>query len=363
MGIVTAVVGVGIFVLGLLSARYVEPDVYRDFLAGYDPPFDWVSGALLIALSFRLSERGSVAWLFALIAPALTIFIAVLSPNVYSISAAGAATALVAVIYPYRAGFYRGSASGPQAVQTLIFTTALLTILVGMVGARWLSSEFSPPIGGWADTLYFTVATISTNGSNFVPTTDTARLFVVVLILLGVGTFLTAVVVLFAPFLERRLVGVAARLERAQMEDLAQHVVVCGDTPAARATCDVLRDRGIRSVLLSDDSKVVELLRNEGYRVHLGAPSSEEDLRAVGIDRARAIVVAQPSDAESLLTVITVRGMYPDLRIVAVATAPESAAKLRKAGANEAINLVTVAASLASSAVLDHVEPPKSSRP
>jgi len=352
IGILALAVGGLIFLLGLFSALKPEPALYVGFFDGYDPPFDSVAGVLLIALSFRIRERSLVAWLFSLLAPALTVSIAVLSPNLYSILAAGAATALVALIYPFRAGFYHGSATGPEATQLLVVVAALLSILFGMVGSRWLAAQFAPPVRGWADSLYFTVATISTNGTNFVPLSSGARLFVVALILLGVGTFLSAVVVLFLPLLERRLEALAARLERAQMEDLAQHVIICGTTAEAKATADVLRDRGIRSLLLSSDPKAIEHLQNEGYRTHLGDPSSEDVLRAVGIERARALVVAQSSDAESLLTVITARGLVQALRIVAVATAPASAAKLRKAGANETISLVNVAAGLVSEAAL-----------
>jgi voltage-gated potassium channel len=352
IGALTAAVGALILALAFLSAFFTEPSIYSDYFAGYDPPFDAISGTLLLALSFRIGSRSPVAWLFALLAPALTIFIALFSPNLYSIVSAGAATILVALIYPYRAGFYRGSATGPEATQTLVIVAALMSLLFGMAGSRTLANQFSPHVQGWADSLYFTVATISTNGTNFVPTTDAAREFVVILILLGVGTFLSAVVVLFLPILERRLEAIAARLERAQMEDLNRHVIICGATSEARATADVLRERGIRSVILSVDPKAIEHLRSEGYRTHLGDPSSEEELRAVGIDRARALVVSQESDAESLLTVITARGMLPNLRIVALAAAQSSAAKLRKAGANETISLVTVAAGLVSSAAL-----------
>jgi voltage-gated potassium channel len=352
IGVLTASIGLFVLVLGVLSAYYPEPEVYRDALTGYDPPFDAVAGVLLAALAFRIRERSPVAWLFSLLAPGLTVFIALLSPNLYSIVSAGATTLLVTLIYPYRAGFYRGSATGPEATQLLVLVAALVSILFGMVGSRWLQGQFTPKIGGWADSLYFTVATISTNGSNFSPVTDEARLFVVALILLGVGTFLSAVVVLFLPFLERRLERIAARLERAQMEDLNQHVIICGSTAEARATAQSLREQGIRSILLSADSKAVDHLRTEGYRTRLGEPSSEEELRAVGIERARALVVAQESDAESLLTVITARGMLPGLRIVAIAAGPHSLAKLEKAGANEAISLVAVAARLVSASAL-----------
>jgi len=352
IGTITAAVGTAILTLAFLSAYYTEPALYSDFLVGYDPPFDGVAGTLLLALSFRIRDRSPVAWMFALLVPALTIFIALFSANLYSIAAAGLATVLVGLIYPYRAGFYRGSATGPEATQLLVIVAALMSLLFGMAGSRALSAQFSPPIGGWADSLYFTISTVSTNGSNYLPMTDAAREFVVLLILLGVGTFLSAVVVLFLPTLERRLEAIAARLERAQMDDLSQHVIICGTTSEARATADVLRERGIRAVLLSADPKAVDHLRSEGYRTHLGDPSSEEELHSVGIDRARALVVSQESDAESLLTVITARAMLPNLRIVAVATAQASAAKLRKAGANETISLVALAAGLVSTAAL-----------
>ncbi len=353
IGAITAAVGALVFLFGILSALYVEPTIYRDALTGYDPPFDAVAGLLLLALSFRIRERTTVAWLFSLFAPLLTLSIAALSPNVYSILSAAASTLLVAMIYPYRVGFYRGSAAGPEATQMLVVVAALLSILFGMVGARFLATEFSPPIQGWNEALYFTVATISTNGANYLPLTNTARLFAVLLILFGVGTFLTAVVVLFVPFLERRLQSLAARLERAQMEELRDHVIVCGTSGEARASVDALREAGSRTILLSTDPKTIEVLRAEGYRTHLGDPSSEETLRGAGIDRARALVAAMDSDAENLLTVITARGIRPNLRIIALAKQADTLPKLEKAGANQAISLVRVAGRLVSAAALE----------
>ncbi len=352
IGVASALVGAGIVILAFLSSLYPAPSFYRSFLDGYDPAFDGVAGILLLALAIRLRDRSLVAWLASLIAPALTVFIAILSPNVYSFTAAGLATMLVALIFPFRLGFFRGSATGPEAQQILVLVAALVSMLFGIVGSRWLSSQFTPPVSGWADSLYFTVGTISTNGTNFIPRTDGARLFVVALILLGVATFLSAVVVLFLPLLERRLEALASRLERAQMEELSEHVIICGGSSEARATADLLRERGVRSVIVVDDPKLVELFRSEGYRAFLGEPSSEETLRDVGLHRAHALVVAQDSDAESLLTVITARGLEPALRIVAVATAPASASKLRKAGANETISLVNVAARFLSEAAV-----------
>jgi voltage-gated potassium channel Kch len=349
--------GIGLFLLamGFLSSLTQLPDFYHDTFTGYDPPFDAIAGVLLLAISVRIPDRSVVAWLFSLLAPALTIFAALVSPNPFSLASAVAASALVALIFPYSAGFFRGAPSGPESTQLLVVVAALLSLLFGMAGARWLGNQFTPQIHGWTEALYFTVTTISTNGSDFVPQSPSAAAFVVVLILLGVGTFLSAIVVLFLPFLERRLEHIARRLERAQMDDLADHVIICGSSAAARATAATLRDDGVRSVILTPDTDAVNLLRGEGEVAHLGEPSNEVDLRAVGIERARALVAADDSDAENLLTVITARGILSALRIVAIATSPSSLAKLRRAGANEAISAVAVAAKLVSAAVLEPV--------
>ena len=349
----TAGVGVFLIAMGFLSSLLALPNFYNDFFAGYDPPFDAIAGTLLVAIAFRIPDRSVVAWLFSLFAPTLTVFAALVSPNPFSLASAVAACGLVILIFPYSIGFFRGTVSGPESTQLLVVVAALLSLLLGMAGARWLGDQFKPPIHGWTEALYFTVTTISTNGSEYAPQSANAAAFVVVLILLGVGTFLSAVVVLFLPFLERRLERIAQRLERAQMEDLSDHVVICGASAAARATAQSLRDDGVRSVFLSADSQAVDLLRGEGEAAHLGEPSNEEDLRAVGIDRARALVAADDSDAENLLTVITARGVQAGLRIVAVAASTATIAKLRRAGANEAISAVAVAAKLVSAAVLE----------
>lgn len=353
IGLLTALAGAVILLLGLLSVEFVPHPIFQDPLTGSEAPFDAIAGLLLMALSPRIRDRSPIAWLFSLLAPALTVFIAALSPTAFSIGSAAVALFVVAFIYPYRVGFYRGSPAGPEATQLAVLVAALLSLLFGLVGAHLLSGEFSPAIGGWSGALFFTVSTISTTGPPYVPTTDAARDFETLLILFGVGTFLTAVVVLFVPFLERRLQSIVVRLERTQMEDLRDHVIICGLSAEACATAASLRELGIRTVLVAADEKHAEAVRSEGYRTHVGDPSSEEVLRFVGLDRARAFVAALDSDAENLLAVITARGLRPDLRIVAVAKQPESLPKFEKAGASETINPVRVAARLMSSAALE----------
>ena len=141
------------------------------------------------------------------------------------------------------------------------------------------------------------------------------------------------------------------------MQELGQHVIVCGAGPEAAAAARTLREQGVPVVVVSQDVKLLEALKVEGLRTHVGDPSSEEDLKLVGIERARSIVVCQDLDVANLLTVITARALQPQLRIVAAAMSDQSLPKLRRAGATEAISVVGVAAQLMSAAALDNADP------
>jgi voltage-gated potassium channel len=347
--------GLLLFTLGVLSAYIGPPAWLQGPAAGYDPPFDACAGALLLAVSVRMPGRSQLAWLFSVLAALVSIGIAVLSPNDLSVAGAVASIGLLGVLVASRMRFYRGVPAGGEATQYAVLLAALLSVLYGLVGAHALGDYFGPAPGihGWDQALYFTISTISTNGSNYEPLTDSTRLFSVTLILLGVGTFLSAIVVFFLPFLERRLERVGRTLERSEMEQLSGHVIICGNSPEAKAVVLALQKRHIPSLLLSADGAVVDLLNQEGYRTYLGDSSTEETLKLVGVDRARSLIAAHPSDADNLLTVITARAILPQLRIVAIASTPASEPKLRRAGANEVVSVVSVAARLVTEAALD----------
>ncbi len=338
--------GAYLILTAFLSALVTFPSLYGGALVGLDPPFFGVAGVVLLALAYRLRNQSRVAWFFSTAAPSLTFVTAALSPTLLSLGAAVVSLAFLGALYASRVRFYRGAMSGTEATQSAVLLGLLLSLLYGLVGARLLGGEFSPPIRGWNEALYFTVMTMSTNGTNYLPATEGARLYSVVLVVLGVGTFLSAIIAFFVPFLERRVTNVARRLERSQMEQLRNHVIVCGTSPQVRAIATSLRAAQVPFVIAGAEPAGVEALQREGFRAVLGESSSEEFLRSLSVERARALVAAEGSDAENLLTVITARGLLPDLRIVALAQEPGTVPKLKKAGANAVVNLLSVAANL-----------------
>ncbi len=361
MATLTAIGGSVLLLAGMGAAYFSPHPLYATALAGYDPPFDAVAGILLLALSVRIRERSRVAWLFSIVAPGLTIGIAVASPNLFSLAAAVLSAVLVATLYASRLRFYRPAGSATEATQYAVLVSALLSVLYGLVGARYLGNQFAPAPGirGWSQAFYFTITTISTNGSNWTPMTDTARWFVTVLILVGVGTFLSAVLAFFLPFVEQRLDRVVRRLEVAQMEQISEHVILCGSGPDVEPMAENLRAQQVPVLILTADADRVRQFEAAGFRSVVGESSSDETLRGIGIERARALIVAESSDAESVLTVLTARALVPRLRIVALTSSLRTVPKLEKAGANEVINVVRVAARLVTDAALT----PEGARP
>lgn len=354
MATLTAIGGTVLLFAGIGAAYFTPHPLYTTALKGYDPPFDAVAGIILLALSVRIRERSRVAWLFSIVAPGLTIGIALASPNVFSVAAALLSAVLVATLYVSRLRFFRPSSSATEATQYAVLVSALLSVLYGLVGARYLGGQFDPPPGirGWSQALYFTITTISTNGSNWTPATDSARWFVSILILVGVGTFLSAVLAFFLPFVEQRLDRVVRRLEISQMEQLSDHVILCGSGPDVEPMAENLRAQQVPVLILTSDPDRVRHFEAAGIRSVTGESSSDETLRGVGIERARALIVTESSDAESVLTVLTARALVPSLRIVALTSSLRTVPKLEKAGANEVINVVRVAARLVTEAAL-----------
>jgi voltage-gated potassium channel len=75
-----------------------------------------------------------------------------------------------------------------------------------------------------------------------------------------------------------------------------------------------------------------------GVRFIEGEPSDDEVLRAAGVMRARGVIACVDSDADNIFITLTVRGLRPDVAIVARASEEAVEAKLLRAGATRVIS-------------------------
>jgi voltage-gated potassium channel len=84
---------------------------------------------------------------------------------------------------------------------TIVAGTNLLVFLFGMTAVVYESQHrYNPAIGNYLDSLYFTVATLTTTGFGDITLTGTSgRLLAIVMMIVGVSLFVRMVQVLFRP--------------------------------------------------------------------------------------------------------------------------------------------------------------------
>lgn len=208
------------------------------------------------------------------------------------------------------------------------------------------------------DVVYFTMISITTTGfGDIAPISNQARLvealivtpvrFAVLFIFIG-----TAYNYIIKRSWEKW------RMARIQ-KDLSNHLVVLGFGISGSETVGELIDRGTdpRCIVVIDQSEQrlaeAELL---GCNILAADATRDETLMAVHVRRAKTVLVSAGRDDTSILMVLTVRHLAPEVPISVVVRASDNELLARQAGANNVINPVRFAGQLlASSADGEHI--------
>ena len=190
------------------------------------------------------------------------------------------------------------------------------------------------------DALFMTVITVSTVGFEEVHQLNAqGEIFTMTVIALGVIGFLytfgVLVELLSGGQWQRHRRG--RRMQR-QLDDLHDHVIVCGYGRTGRNAVRELADDQQPFVVVEWNAQGLENVEHDQVLNIVGDASSDEVLQRAGIGRARALISAVDSDERNVYIVLTARALNPDLYIVARSSYPDSADKLRRAGANRVVS-------------------------
>ena len=183
--------------------------------------------------------------------------------------------------------------------------------------------------------------TVATVGSIPEPDDAAGQAIKVALIVLGVGTLFYALVTVTEFFVHGHLGDLLAeRRARRMIDSLSDHHIICGFGRVGRQVARDLQAAGARYVVVDERPENREVAANlgPGVRFIAGQPAEDEVLKSAGIERARAVVACVDSDAENIFITLTARGLCPDIRIVARASAEAAEPKLKRAGADRVIS-------------------------
>lgn len=202
--------------------------------------------------------------------------------------------------------------------------------------------------GGYSvvDSLWMVVITISTVGyGESSDLSDGMQLFTVGVILVGIF----AASYTFSGLLHLMVEGeIQSALGRRRMtreiQQLRDHVIICGYGRTGRHLSEGLSDAGVEFVVIDSLPENVAEAREHGRLCILGDATDEEVMKEAGIEQAMYLMSSLPSDADNVFITLTARQLNEEVEIICRAEQASTEAKLRQAGANRVLMPTIVSA-------------------
>lgn len=212
-------------------------------------------------------------------------------------------------------------------------TLLLVILMLGTTGFMVLG-DF-----GFIDALYMTVITITTVGfGEVVPLDPATRVFTIFLILFSVFSIGYVISVVSEYLLSKNtLENLKAKRMQRQIDDLENHVIICGYGRNGRQAAQKLRASKKSFVVIELDKEVIlEHESDECLFLH-GDGSDDEILIKAGIEKASAVIAATPDDSENAFIMLSAKQLNSKLNLISRATHEASAKKIRLSGADHVI--------------------------
>jgi len=214
----------------------------------------------------------------------------------------------------------------------------LLIVLAAIVALGTIGLVITEDVGVWRGFIW-TLDILATVGSIPAPETVGGQIVKVALIVLGVGTLFYGLVTVTEVFVSGHLAELLQERRAQKLIDAtSDHYIICGFGRVGRQVARDLRAAGARYVVIDHNPETREHALGVGVRLVEGEPSDDEVLRAAGVMRARGVIACVDSDADNIFITLTVRGLRPDIAIVARASEEAVEAKLLRAGATRVIS-------------------------
>lgn len=224
----------------------------------------------------------------------------------------------------------------PFVILGLAFAILLLkgAILYGVASVfnirgqhRWLMTLGLAQAGEFAFVLLSLAGTTSVLPADMIKTLN---------LVVAITMVLTPILfIIFDRFIVNKRVD--EEIREADEIDEEGEVIIAGQGRFGQVVNRLLLSQGIKSVVLDHESTQIDRLRPFGIKAFFGDPTRIDLLRAAGIDKARALVVAIDEPTQAVKLVEIARKARPDIHIIARANDRTNVYQLYRAGADDIV--------------------------
>ena len=221
---------------------------------------------------------------------------------------------------------------------TLVILTALISMILFGVWGYSMIEDWS-----FYDSLYMTLITLTTTGYQEVhPMSPDGRLFTMVLLVLGMGTVAYSITHLMQDLMSINFNERRRRKMQKLIDQLEDHVIICGFGRMGRVVCNELHSQGVSFVVIEKFEKSIKELKNSPYLWIEGDATHDDLLHQAGIERSKTLASMVDCDADSLYISLAAKSLNPKINIVARANDESARQKIHRAGADKVVMPITI---------------------
>ena len=215
----------------------------------------------------------------------------------------------------------------------------ILVILILLASVGYWLIELRPRGKNFLESIYFVIVTLSPTGyADLIPISTSGKVFVTVLIIVGLVVLAWAGGTALAYFLEGHFTEeVKWRKMKRGVEEMANHYILCGLGRVGTAVLEEFRRADSSFVVVDADSAVLSQVLAPSELYVIGKSTDDTVLKEAGVERAKGLVTCMPDDADNVFTVLSAKAINPGLFIISRAEAEETRSKLFRAGANRVV--------------------------
>ncbi|GGK44325.1 MULTISPECIES: potassium channel family protein [Flavobacteriaceae] len=209
----------------------------------------------------------------------------------------------------------------------------LVVISIGVGGYMTLSDD------NFIDSLYMTIITMTTVGFGEIhPLTYNEKLFTIFLILISIMVYGYTVTALTEYLASGKILEqLKQKKVQQKIQNLKNHTVVCGYGRNGKQAVAKLIQFNQPCVVIEKRVNEIAELEKDNILFIEGDATNDDDLAKLGLERAKSLITALPSDADNLFVVLSARQFNKDFTIISRASNESSYGKLKFAGATNVI--------------------------